>query len=91
MIYNWDYTKKAKVLAPAFLNHRLGLVAVCVVIVIALVLFPEQMLPALGVMGLGAHDTRCNGEDDRHDDKCCYHGDGDDLSYSDRTGWRKDS
>lgn len=69
------------------LNHRLALAAVCVMIVITLVLIPEQMLPALGVLGSGAHGTRSDGEDDRHDDERCYHGDGDDLGQSDGTGW----
>lgn len=59
----------------------------CVVIVIALVLFPEEMLPTLRVMGSGAHGTRRDGEDDRHDEKRCDHSDGDDLSRSDGTGW----
>lgn len=58
-------------------------------IVITLVLIPEQMLPALRVLGSGSYGTRSDGEDDRHDDKCRYHGYGDDLGQSDGTGWGK--
>lgn len=88
-IFDWDYTKQAKIVAPEFLNYRLALAVVCVMIVIALVLFAEEMLPALRVMGPWAHGTRRDGEDDCYDDKCCYDGDGNDLSQSDGTGWRE--
>lgn len=81
--------KRPKVVICTFLNHGLGLVAVCVMIVIALVLFPEQMLPALRVTAPGAHCTRRDGEDDGHEDERCYHGDGDDLGQSDRTSWKE--
>lgn len=86
-VNDWGYTKQAKVVA--FLNYRLAFAVVCVMIVIALVLFPEEMLPTLGVMSPWAYGTRRDGEDDRYDDKRRYDGDGDDLGQSDGAGWRE--
>lgn len=56
-----------------------------VVVVVALILVSEQRLPPLHPVCAGTNGTRGGGKNNRHDDECGNHGDGDDLRQCERT------
>ena len=58
------------------------------VVVVTLVLFPEQRLSAIH-LGPGAHGARGDGENDRHDDQGRHDANGDDLGQSKGLSWRQ--